>query len=86
MCIVMLDIGDADLVVDPVTSRARTLSGDVPLSNLTGTGLMQPSWIRLAKVATLLKSDVVRVLGRLAPMDRNRLAQDWQGLYGGFVS
>ena len=84
--IIVLDIGDADLVIAPVTSKARTQAGDVPLTILPGTGLIRPSWVRMAKVATLLKTDLVRALGRLSPPDRNQLAQNWQTLYGGFVS
>jgi mRNA interferase MazF len=84
--IVTLDIGDADLVIAPVTSKPRTDAGDMRLANLTGTGLIRPSWIRLAKVATLLKSDLVRSLGRLSNEDRNEVAKTWQSLYGGFFS
>jgi mRNA interferase MazF len=84
--IVVLDIGDADLVIAPVTSKARIHAGDVPLTVLPGTGIIRPSWVRLGKVATLLKTDLVRTLGRLSPVDRSRLAQHWQTLYGGFVS
>jgi mRNA interferase MazF len=84
--IVVLDIGDSDLVVAPVTSKPRNQAGDVSLTSLTGTGLIRPSWMRLAKVATLLKIDIVRPLGRLTPADRNQLAQHWRTLYQGFVS
>ena len=84
--IVVLDIGDADLVIAPITSKARLQAGDIALTNLSGTGLIRPSWMRLAKVATLLKRDVARTLGRLSVGDRNRLAQTWQTLYGDFVS
>jgi mRNA interferase MazF len=84
--VVVLDIGDADVVFAPVTSKVRSQNGDVALASLPGTGLIRPSWVRLAKVATLLKSDVVRALGRVSPADRNMLAQNWQNLYGGFVS
>lgn len=84
--IVVLDIGDADLVIAPVTSIVRSQAGDMPLTSLPGTGLIRPSWVRLAKVATLLKTDLVRALGRLSVSDRNQLAQNWQMLYGDFVS
>ncbi len=84
--IIVLDIGDADLVIAPITSKARTQMGDMRLADLAGTGLIRPSWVRLAKVATLLKTDVVRALGRLSPPDRNLLGQNWQKLYGSFVS
>src|SRR5438067_7579368 len=84
--IVVLDIGDADLVIAPVTSKVRSQTGDLSITSLPGTGLVRPSWVRLAKVATLLKSDLVRALGRLSQPDRNQLAQNWQALYLGFVS
>jgi mRNA interferase MazF len=84
--IIVLDIGDADLVVAPVTSKARFQAGDERLADLSGTGLIRPSWVRLAKVATLLKTDVIRTLGRVSPSDRSALAQSWQKLFGDFVS
>jgi mRNA interferase MazF len=84
--IVMLDIGDADLVIAPVTSKTRSAAGDLRLTDLTNSGLVRPSWVRLAKVATLLKTDVVRKLGRMASSDRIQIAQNWQKLYGSFAS
>jgi mRNA interferase MazF len=84
--VIVLDIDDADCVVAPVTSKLRTQDGDIRLADLSGTGLIRASWVRLAKVATLLKSDVIRTLGRLSPGDRNALAQNWHTLYGSFVS
>jgi mRNA interferase MazF len=84
--LVLLDIGDADIVVAPITSKARTQAGDISLTSLSGTGLIRPSWVRLAKVVTLLKSDLIRTLGRLPLSDRNQLAQNWQALYADFAS
>jgi hypothetical protein len=68
--VIVLDIGDADIVVAPVTSKSR----------------IRPSWLRLGKVATLLKGEVIRALGRLTAPDRQQVAQTWQQLYGDFVS
>ena len=84
--IVMLDIGDLDLVIAPVTSKARSQPGDISLADLKGSGLIRSPWVRLAKVATLLKPDVVRVLGRVSSQERNELTRSWQTLYGNFVS
>ena len=84
--IVVLDIGDADVVIAPVTSRTRFQAGDITLVDLPGTGLIRPSWARLAKVTNLLKSDVIRPLGRLSDSDRSKVAQSWQKLYNDFVS
>jgi mRNA interferase MazF len=84
--IIVLDIGDADIVVAPVTSKLRNQLGDQQIADLNGTGLIRPSWVRLAKVATLLKGEVIRALGRLTPADRQQVVQTWQKLYGDFVS
>jgi mRNA-degrading endonuclease toxin of MazEF toxin-antitoxin module len=84
--IVVLDVGDMDVVVAPVTSKARAQAGDRPLSELAGTGLVRSSWVRLGKVTTLLKTDVIRVLGRLGDPNRAELNQEWASLYGGFVT
>jgi mRNA interferase MazF len=84
--IVILDIGDADLVIAPVTSQVRKQAGDLAVKTLQGTGLVRSSWVRLAKVATLLKTDVKRTMGRATDSDRARIAGAWTSLYGDFVS
>ena len=84
--VVVLDIGDSDLVIAPVTSKTRQQAGDLPLTSLTGTGLIRPSWVRMAKVATLLKADIIRSLGRLTDGDRQQVALRWEKLYHDFVS
>jgi mRNA interferase MazF len=84
--VIILDIGDADVVIAPITSKARTQSGDLALARLPGTGLLRPSWVRLSKVVTLLKSDLARTMGRLDAADRSMIAQQWQSLFGKFVS
>lgn len=71
--IVVLDIGDADLAIVPVTSQPRSQAGDIALVNQKETGLIRPSWMRLSKVSTLLKRDVIRTLGRLPESDRTQL-------------
>jgi mRNA interferase MazF len=83
---VVLDIGDADVVIAPVTSQLRSQAGDLQVSDLQGTGLVRPSWLRLAKVATLLKSDVKKRMGRASTTDRHHIAAAWTQLYGDFVS
>jgi mRNA interferase MazF len=83
---VVLDIGDADVVIAPVTSQPRNQAGDLQVSDLQDTGLVRPSWLRLAKVATLLKSDVKKKMGRASTTDRRLIAATWTQLYGDFVS
>jgi mRNA-degrading endonuclease toxin of MazEF toxin-antitoxin module len=82
--IVILDIGDADIVIAPVTSQARSHLGDLPVAKLQGTGLVRPSWTRLAKVATLLKTDIKRKLGGASPSDQQQIVATWARLYGDF--
>jgi mRNA interferase MazF len=84
--IVVLDIGDSDIVIVPVTSKKRTQLGAIAVQDLTSAGLIRTSWMRLAKAATLLKVDVLRKLGRIAAGDRETLAATWQELYRDYVS
>ena len=84
--VVVLDIGDADVVVVPVTSVARSLAGDLALTDWSRAGLIKPSWVRLAKVFFALKIEVGTKYGRLSDSDRTLIAQSWASLYGTFVS
>ncbi len=84
--VVVLDIGDADIVIAPITSQPRSQTGDIQIDSLHGSGLLRTSWIRLAKVATLLKGDVIRTLGRLSSKDRTLITQNWQKVFSDFVS
>ncbi len=62
--LVLLDIGDADVVLAPVTSRARSGQGDYRLREWSAAGLLRASWIRLAKITCLEKRDITLRLGR----------------------
>ena len=84
--VVVLDIGDADVVVVPVTSVPRSLAGDHALTDWSHAGLIKPSWVRLAKVFFALKTDVGTKYGRLSDSDRALIAKSWTSLYGTFVS
>jgi mRNA interferase MazF len=61
--LVILDVGDADLVLAPVTSQPRRGNGDLKLDGWKAAGLVKESWVRLAKVVTLSISDVQRLSG-----------------------
>ena len=67
--IVLRDVGDADVVVLPVTSQAGRVAYDVPLADWREEGLKLPSVVRTEKLATVEKSVVVRALGRLSVRD-----------------
>lgn len=79
--LVVLDVGDADVVVVPITTRQRTGTGDQRLRDSSAAGLLKESWVRLAKVACLGKSDVIRRLGHLTDYDKATLAQLWRTVY-----
>ncbi len=82
--LVILDIGDADVVLAPITTRERTGPGDLKLQEWQESGLLRESWIRLAKVACLEKRDISRRLGRLVEGDLMQVAQAWGSLFRHF--
>ena len=79
--LMVLDIGDADLVLAPITTRERADAGDVRLDGWRESGLLRESWVRLAKVASLEKRLVSRRLERLSDADRVQAAQSWSMLF-----
>ena len=78
---VMLDIGDADVVLAPITTTPRTGQGDYELQTWQSCGLLRKSWIRLAKVSCLPKNLVSRLLGNLLDTDLENVMKIWQNLY-----
>jgi mRNA interferase MazF len=79
--LVVLDLGDADVVLAPITTRERSGPGDYKLRDWSTSGLLRESWVRLAKIACLQKSDVNRRLGRITERDKAELIARWQALY-----
>jgi mRNA interferase MazF len=61
--LVILDIGDADIVLAPITTKERTGQGDYELQDWSTGGLLRKSWVRLAKISCLEKSAITRWLG-----------------------
>jgi mRNA interferase MazF len=79
--LVILDVGDADIVLAPITTKERSRHGDYKLRDWQGSGLLRESWVRLAKIACLEKTDITRRLGRLTNYDRDMVTKLWQTLY-----
>ncbi len=73
--VAVLDAGDDDFVVAPITSRVRTSEFDLPLQEWRTAGLNVPSFVRLDKLTVLAKADIVRRLGKVADSDREALVQ-----------
>jgi mRNA interferase MazF len=71
--LVILDTGDADVLLARVTTQPRTTAFEVVLSGWQQAGLLAPSTARLHKMATLAKSRVLRRLGTLSPNVRQQV-------------
>ncbi len=61
--LVILDTGDNDIVLSPITTKMRNLPGDSILANWQFANLLKPSWVRPGKVDTLNKTAIERKLG-----------------------
>jgi len=79
--LVVLDIGDDDIVLAPITTRERRGPGDCHLSHWSAAGLLRESWVRLAKVVCLLKADVTRSLGHIAQPDVDGVTETWKDIF-----
>jgi mRNA interferase MazF len=71
--LVVLDTGDADVMLARVTTQSRNTPFDVPIADWKKSGLLAPSIVRLHKIATVAKTRVQRVLGRLEASDRQQI-------------
>ena len=72
--LVLLDPGNADVLVARVTTQAHRTPYDVELAKWQAAGLLIPSVVRLHKLATLEKTLVERKLGEIHPEDRKAVA------------
>jgi mRNA interferase MazF len=84
--LVVHDLGDADLLVVPVTSHPPRSGEDVPLADWKAAGLRLPSTVRIVKLTTLGKSMIVRPMGKLNGGDlrlsRERLSRFFRSVLG----
>jgi len=67
--LVLLDTGDADVVVARITSSLTRGSFDVELAEWHRAGLLAPSVVRVHKLLTVEKGLIAERLGALAPGD-----------------
>jgi mRNA interferase MazF len=68
--LVILDTGDADLLLARVTTQPWNTGYDVRIVDWQKAGLLAASVVRLHKLATLSKNRVIRQIGTLRPSDR----------------
>lgn len=82
--LVLIDVGDNDVVVARVTTHHTRSSFDVEIKNWQEAGLKAASVIRLDKLATLEKNLIDRKLGRLSIEDwarvRSKLRELWDSI------
>lgn len=82
--LLLLDVGDDDIVVARITTHISRSAFDVGINNWKEAGLKAPSGVRLHKLATLEKSLVDRKRGRLVPADwilvQSKLKELWDSI------
>lgn len=79
--LVVLDTGDDDIVLVPITTTERKSKGDYKIKNWKQSGLLLESWVRLAKIACLGKSDIHKRLGIFSVGDNKQIVSIWNKLY-----
>lgn len=67
--LVVVETDEVDILVAPVTSHKPRRIDDVTLRDWRAAGLRLPSTVRMAKLATVAKTTVIRELGRLSESD-----------------
>jgi|SRR3989338_10291180 len=79
--LVVLDTGDDDIILVPITTTERKSKGDFKIKNWKQSGLLLDSWVRLAKISCLSKNDIQRQLGAFSVGDRKTVVSVWNKLY-----
>ena len=79
--LVVLDIGDDDIILAPITTTERKNKGDYKIKNWQKSGLLLDSWVRLAKISCLDKNNIHRLLGTSTAFDKKEIALIWAKLY-----
>jgi len=79
--LVVLDTGDDDIILAPITTTERKSKGDYKIKNWRQSGLLLDSWLRLAKIVCLNKRDINVKLGVLNVDDKKNIVQVWNRLY-----
>jgi mRNA interferase MazF len=70
--LVVLDSGDADVLIARITTQIYASQWDVLLTHWQSANLLQQSVVRLHKMATLEKSSIIARLGSLDPQDHKQ--------------
>ena len=79
--LVILDTGDDDIILAPITTTERKSKGDYKIKNWQQSGLLLDSWVRLVKISCLSKSDIYKKLGSFSVFDKKQVILIWNKLY-----
>lgn len=79
--LVVIDTGDDDIVLAPITTTERKSKGDHKIKNWKESGMLANSWVRLTKISCLDKCDIRRQLGSLSLGDKKQIVSIWNKLY-----
>lgn len=82
--LLLIDVGDDDVVVARITTHATRTRFDIEIKKWQQAGLKAASFIRLHKLATLEKELIDRKLGKLTPDDwkavQSKLKELWESI------
>ncbi|WP_025209484.1 type II toxin-antitoxin system PemK/MazF family toxin [Hippea sp. KM1] len=78
---VLVDIGDEDVIVCKITSQKRDIETDLYISNWQKKGLLRESYVRLSKIATLNRKDIKKKMSRLDDRDIKNAKQILKKLF-----
>jgi mRNA interferase MazF len=81
--VVVLDTGDADVLVARITTQACGTRYDVVVAAWQLAGLLAPSYVRSHKLAVIEKRLVKRKLGALQQADWKSFRKTFQQIYCG---
>jgi mRNA interferase MazF len=82
--LVVLDSGDADVLVARVTSQNQQTAYDVRIEEWQVAGLRLASIVRIHKLATLHKSRIRHSIGAVSAQDRKTISRALSAIFSGW--
>jgi mRNA interferase MazF len=80
--LVILDTGDADVLMARITSQSRPSQYDLPIGDWAAAGLRMPSSVRIHKLATMQKRKIRHTVGTLSSNDRQTVSAALNSIFG----
>ncbi|MBF0389530.1 MAG: type II toxin-antitoxin system PemK/MazF family toxin [Desulfamplus sp.] len=70
---ILYDSGDKDVLVARITTQQYTTESDCKIENWKESGLIAESYIRLEKLATIEKVNILKLLGTLSYLETEQI-------------